>query len=176
MNKNLRKIAFLGIFTSLVIVMTAIPKIPVPQTNGYINLGDSMILLAVLFFGGPFGAIVGSFGSAIADVIGGFASFAPFTFVIKGVEALIFGVLIYTFKKKENFIFMIFSATIATAWMVAGYFIVEVFKFKIAAALAELPGNILQAVGSIIISLSLYKLLLKNEFIKNELKRGNNGN
>src|SRR6056297_2306148 len=174
MNNKLRKIAFLGIFTALVIVMTLIIKIPVPQTNGYINLGDSMILLAVLFFGGPFGAIVGSFGSAIADVIGGFGSFAPFTFFIKGIEALLFGLLLYTFKKKDSTktLLIIISAIIATLWMVTGYFVVEVFKFKIAAALAELPGNILQAAGSVIISISLYKLLLKNEFIKNELKRG----
>jgi uncharacterized membrane protein len=161
MNRDLRKIALLGIFTALVIVMTLIIRVPIPQTNGYINLGDSMILLGTMYFGGGFGAAIGAFGSAIADIVGGYSSFAPFTFVIKGIEGLIFGLLLTVFNKKDKILYLGISSIIATLWMVFGYFVVEVFKFKIAAALAELPGNLLQAAGSVIISISLYKILAK---------------
>ncbi len=161
MDNKLRRIALLGIFTALVVVMTLIIRVPVPQTNGYINLGDSMILLGAMYFGGGFGAIIGSFGSAIADIIGGYSSFAPFTFVIKGIEGLLFGLLLTFFNRKSKILFLSISAIVATLWMVLGYFVVEVFKFKIAAAVAELPGNLLQAAGSIIISISLFKILEK---------------
>lgn len=170
MNDRLKKIVYLGIFTALVIVMTLIIRVPVPQTNGYINLGDSMILLGTLYFGGWFGAVIGSFGSAIADMIGGFGSFAPFTFVIKGVEGLLFGGMLFLFKRENKALFIIISSVVATLWMVAGYFIVEIFKFGTPAALAELPGNLLQALGSIIISILLYKILSKkvpSKFMKN---------
>lgn len=148
----------LGIFTSLVIIMTLMARIPMPQIKGYINLGDSMILLGTLFFGGPFGFLIGSFGSALADIIGGFPNFAIFTFVIKGVEALVFWVLIKG-ARKRTLPRLITAASFATIWMIGGYFWVEFFMFGPVAAYVEIPGNIMQALGSVAISVSLYKIL-----------------
>ncbi len=39
--------------------------------------------------------------------------------------------------------------------MVLGYFVVEIFLYGLPAAMVELPGNSLQAVGSIVIALPL---------------------
>ena len=162
MDRNrIRMIAAAGIFMALVIVMTIYPKVPIPATQGYINLGDSMILLSTLFFGGWFGALVGSFGSAVADLISGYAKFAPFTFVIKGIEALIFALLLNFFKKHFNPFTLSISAILATSWMIAGYFIAEVFMMGSKAAFAEVPGNGLQAAGSVIICVVLYTLTYK---------------
>jgi uncharacterized membrane protein len=47
--QKIRRFTSLGIFTSLVIIMTLFARIPMPQIKGYINLGDSMILLGRLF-------------------------------------------------------------------------------------------------------------------------------
>ncbi|HDS02507.1 MAG TPA: ECF transporter S component [Firmicutes bacterium] len=157
---KIRRFTSLGIFTSLVIIMTLFARIPMPQIKGYINLGDSMILLGTLFFGGVFGAIIGSFGSAMADIIGGYPNFALFTFIIKGIEPFIFYLLIRSQKEKGYTLpRLIFGASMAMLWMVAGYFWVEYFMFGPAAAAAEIPGNIIQAVGSVFISIGLYNIV-----------------
>ncbi|MDX9762690.1 MAG: ECF transporter S component, partial [Desulfomonilia bacterium] len=64
---KIRDFALLALFIALVAVSTMIIRIPVPQTNGYMNLGDSMVLLAALFFGPVGGFIAGGIGSALAD-------------------------------------------------------------------------------------------------------------
>lgn len=170
-NKTLR-IAFLGVFTALVVVMTALPKIPVPQTNGYINLGDSMILLSVVFFGGPFGAIVGAFGSAIADIISGYSHWAPYTFVIKGIEPLMMALILMLFKNKRSTVSVVVASIPATALMVCGYFIVGTLLYDKAAAMAEVPGNLIQAGGSIVICFLLFVATYKpiTNFIKTREK------
>ncbi|MBN2726587.1 ECF transporter S component [Candidatus Mcinerneyibacteriota bacterium] len=158
--QKIRRFTSLGIFTSLVIIMTLFARIPMPQIKGYINLGDSMILLGTLFFGGVFGAVIGSFGSALADVIGGYPNFAIFTFIIKGIEPLIFALLIRAGQKRDYSIpRLLYGATFAMLWMVAGYFWVEYFMFGAPAAFAEVPGNIIQAAGSIFISVGLYNIV-----------------
>ena len=163
--EKLRKIALLGVFSALVIVMTLYPRIPTPQTKGYINLGDSMILLGVLYFGGWFGAIIGSVGSALADIISGYVHWAPFTFIIKGIEPLLFALFLNLLPK--NNIFRIISATIATLWMVLGYFIAGAIMEGTGAAVGGIVGNLFQALGSIIIAFATYALLPKNLLKKN---------
>ena len=67
----------------LILVTTYTFKIPTPF-QGYVHLGDAMIFLAVLVVGKKNGAIAAAFGSALADLMGGYVAFAPWTFVIKG--------------------------------------------------------------------------------------------
>ena len=68
-------------------------RIPVPRTGGYINLGGSAIYVSALLFGPTYGLVVGGIGSALADFIGGYAVFAPFTLIIKGIEGLVVGII-----------------------------------------------------------------------------------
>ena len=80
---NLRDFALLGLFTALVAVSTMIIRVPIPQTNGYMNLGDSMVLLTAIFFGPVGGFIAGGIGSALADILGGYPQWAIWTLIIK---------------------------------------------------------------------------------------------
>lgn len=86
-----KRTALLGLFGALVIVATAVMRFPVPTFNLYFNLGEAVIYLTALLFGGPSGAIVGGVGSALADVLGGYPVWAPITLVIKGLEGYIVG-------------------------------------------------------------------------------------
>ena len=43
-----RKLVYAALFAALTCVMTMIVKIPVPATGGYVNLGDCVVLLAVV--------------------------------------------------------------------------------------------------------------------------------
>ncbi|MRR14693.1 ECF transporter S component, partial [archaeon] len=53
---------------------------------------------------------------------------------------------------------LVASFIIATAWMVLGYFIAENIMYDQKAALVELPQNILQAAGSVVLASLLLPL------------------
>lgn len=149
MKERVRFLAFSGIGIALVAVMTMMIQIPIPQTRGYINLGDTIILVLALLFGWKVGFLAGGFGSALADILSGYAYWAPFTLIIKGAEGLLVGFLASPEKKwSTRFLFCILGGL----EMVGGYFLVETVIYGRGAALAELPGNLLQAGASIAIA------------------------
>lgn len=151
---NIRDFALLALFMALVAVATMIVRIPIPQTNGYLNLGDSMVLLAALFFGPVGGFIAGGIGSALADILGGYPQWAPWTLVIKGLEAILVVSLANALKMRKDRITWKLAASfcVATSWMVLGYFLAETVMYDQKAAFAEVPANVLQAAGSVILA------------------------
>jgi len=151
---NIRDFALLALFIALVAVSTMIIRVPIPQTNGYMNLGDSMVLLSALFFGPVGGFIAGGIGSALADILGGYPQWALWTLFIKGIEALIIiaAVSILRAPKDRVGFKLVIGFIIATSWMVLGYFIAENIMYDQKAALAEIPANVLQALGSVVLA------------------------
>ncbi len=96
----LLNIAIIGIFTALETIMTATVAIPIPASTGYFNIGEGIIYFVSILFGPFIGAFVGGVGAAFADILGGYAIFAPGTFIAKSAEGFVVGLL---FKKlKEN--------------------------------------------------------------------------
>lgn len=142
---------FLGIILAGVVAgMTMIVRIPIPGTGGYLNLGDIAVVFCGLFLGGWTGALVAGVGSAFADVVGGFYIFAPITLLAKGLEGLITGTL---GRKHWPWI------ALAVLSMVLVYFVAELFLPGMgkAAALSELPFNLLQAAAGGIGGFVVYK-------------------
>lgn len=89
---------------ALIFVLTFAIKVPVPFTRGYIHLGDSMIFIAAILFGWRVGALAGGLGSALADVVGGYAFWAIPTFIIKGIMGgALVGLISDTYRKKIFF-------------------------------------------------------------------------
>ncbi|MBC7218094.1 MAG: ECF transporter S component [Candidatus Caldatribacterium sp.] len=123
-------------------------QIPVPQTRGYINLGDTLIVVFALLFGARIGALAGGVGSALADLLSGYAHWAPFTLIIKGIEGLIIGLLA---SGEKSYSLKVFVTLLAGLEMVAGYFLVEIFLYGLGGALAELPGNFIQAGSAVLV-------------------------
>ena len=72
-----------AIMTALVFIATFSIKIPVPLTQGYIHIGDSMIFIAVLVLGWRYGAFAAGIGSAMADLFGGYPHWILPTLIIK---------------------------------------------------------------------------------------------
>ena len=89
-------IAIMGILTALETIMTATVQIPIPATTGYFNVGEGIIYFTAVLFGSYVGAFVGGVGAAFADVLGGYAIFAPGTFIAKALEGFVVG---FVFKK-----------------------------------------------------------------------------
>ena len=65
-------IVMTAMMMGLIMVMTYIPKVPVPATQGYVHLGDCMIFFGVLLLGWKYGAVAAGLGSALADVLGSY--------------------------------------------------------------------------------------------------------
>ena len=89
-----------GVMAALVMAATSFFKIPVPATNGYVHLGDALIFLSVLVLGRRNGTIAAASGSALADLLGGYAHWAPWTFVIKGLMAFVAATILYSGSQK----------------------------------------------------------------------------
>lgn len=140
------QLSLMAVMSALVTVGTLIVQIP-NGMGGYFNVGDVMIFVAALAFNPVVGGVAGGLGSALADIMLGFAPFAPFTLAVKGFEGLIASLI----KNKKSLYRDIFAVVVAGAEMVGGYFIVEVFLWGLGGALAEVLPNIAQiAIGGIV--------------------------
>ena len=82
-----------AIFTSLVFVATVIFSIYVPHTEGFFNIGETMVYTTALLFGPLVGAFAGGVGSMLADLFLGYPHYAAATLVIKACEGAVVGLL-----------------------------------------------------------------------------------
>ncbi len=174
MNKKLTKTVFTALFMALCCAGTFI-HIPSPGTTGYLNLGDCFVVLSGWMLGPVYGFIAGGVGSAISDLVLGYASYAPATLIVKGLMALvaclIYRVLIKSFGRR--FVFpCIISALAAETIMVGGYYLYEsMLAGNFVSAVAGIAGNSVQGLFGIIVSAVITGVLektgLKNTFLKN---------
>jgi uncharacterized membrane protein len=148
-----RRLVLLAMLASLVTVATAFLKLPTP--TGYIHLGDGVIYAAALAFGSSFGAISGALGSTVADLIGGYVVWAPWTFVIKGVAGWIIGKLGHGKPKAAQLL----SMAIAGVWTIAGYALGTTVLYSPASVPAEILGNVLQVGSGLAIGAALGPML-----------------
>ena len=162
--KPLLKIVLGTVFAALVCVVTVLFTLPIPATNGYFNLGESIIYIAALTFGPFVGSIAGG-GAAIADLILAFYLFAPGTLTIKVLEGLVVGALNRKIKQRTSNTTL--SATISVIFgggiMIAGYFVYEqtVLGYPMELALAEVPFNIVQAIVGLAVAVPVFHAIIR---------------
>ncbi|NYT13825.1 MAG: ECF transporter S component [Candidatus Methanofastidiosa archaeon] len=159
--KDPKNIGIVAVFSALAFVATRFIQIPILQTGGYLNFGEAIIYIAAIFFGPFVGGLVGAIGPALADVTSPYAAFAPFTFIIKGIEGFVVGKISSGSQSKVNKLIGIFAGG---GIMVIGYYIVEIMIFLIPppVALIEVPFNILQFVVGGIIAIVVTEKLKKS--------------
>ena len=157
MSSSTKKLCVDGLLIALVCVATMVIQIPIAGTGGYIHPGDSMIFLAAVFFGKRHGAVAGGLGSALADLLSGYAHWALFSLIIKGLIGYLAGSLADYSKHGQFFSFRNVLGTIAAAlWMVIGYLLAgTVLNTSFTVALASVPANLLQAFGGYVIYVAL---------------------
>lgn len=144
---NPRTLATTAVMTALVLALTFIHIAPTP-IGGYIHLGDVAINFAALAFGPWVGLIAGGLGTALADVLSGYAVFAPLTFVSHGLQGLVVGWIYWTRRTNTSMVLAVIAGGVV---LILGYFIGEAaVLYGMAGALAELPWNAVQeAVGTL---------------------------
>lgn len=165
--KNSKKLMYgitAAMLAALTCVFTMFIKIPIMGGNGYIHLGDMAIYLAASILPLPFAMASAAIGGTLADILGGAAVWAPATFIIKAL-------LTVSFTKKGNSIISgrnIVACIIATFITVGGYYVAEgIIYGNWIAAVASVPWNIAQAVGStalyIAVAFALDRIHLKGK-------------
>lgn len=165
------KIVIVALFAALICVATMLVQIPIPATGGYANLGDGIILVCAFLMGPVPATVAAGIGSMLADILAGYASYAPATLVIKALLALI-AALIYGKLKHKPLLSMLVAAITAEVWMVAGYFFYEAVILGMGmAAAAGIIGNVGQGVVSVAVACVLAPALLKSSEIREMLNR-----
>ena len=155
---TVRTIALVAVMAAVVCVLTYIVQIPVPATGGYVHLGDVGANFAALAFGPGPGFLITGGGMAIADLIAGYATYAPGTLVIHGLQAVVVAVI----GRNRKPWLMFLAAAGGGAVVLIGYMLYEwlIMGMTLAAASAEVPPNILQvAIG--LLGVPLYMLVAR---------------
>ena len=162
-----RRLAYAGMLAAFVFAGT---EIHVSTAIGYVNLGDAVILIAAYLLG-PFAFFPAAIGSALGDLMAGYAQYIIPTFIIKGAMGAIAGAILLSKEGKQIPIARrIIAAVLAEIIMVGGYFAFEALPFMYGpvAAAGSLIPNLIQAAAAIAIALPITYVSgfqrIKNEF------------
>ena len=165
MQKKTGKMVVAALLAALICVATMIIKIPSPM-KGYLNLGDCVVLLTGWILSPGYGFAAAGLGSALADVLSGYVTYAPATFLIKGLMALVafYGYKVFR-KKLGSLVSEILSGIAAEILMVLGYFVFEGFLYGFIPSAVNIPANGAQGVAGIVIGIVLINVLEKSKVI-----------
>lgn len=166
MKSNIKKICISALFAAIVFIATFVVQIPAPF--GYVNLGDCFVLLCGAVLGPVWSFAAAGVGSALADMFFGFTIYAPATFLIKGVMALIIGFAVK--GEKKCFTKAAVFGSVCEVLMALFYFVYECFilGYGVAAA-AAIPMNLFQGAIGLILFIFIHGVILKNKPLKNFL-------
>ncbi|MFX1606603.1 MAG: ECF transporter S component [Promethearchaeota archaeon] len=127
------------VLTALTTTATIIIAIPFPTSTGFLNFGDTLVMLSGLLLGPLGGFFAGGIGSAMGDVALGYIHFAPITFVVKGCEGMIVGYASRQAGMVNRLTKMDITGLVAASLvMMYGYFFAEIFLVGLWAAVLEL--------------------------------------
>lgn len=160
-----KRIVIASMLAALCCVATMIIKIPSPL-KGYINLGDCIVLIAGWLLSPAYGFASAGIGSALADIFSGYAMYAPATFVIKGLMAIIACLSFKGIHKKfGDTVSRVISALLAEFVMVAGYFIFEGFIYGFVPSAVNILPNAIQGAAGLVIGILLIKIFEKSKIV-----------
>ncbi len=165
---NIKLMCITGIFSALVFVITA--YLHIPTYNGYVHCGDGVIFIAACMLPIPYSITVGVLGAMLADLITGFAIWAPGSMIIKGLLAILFTCKSTKILTKRN-LFMLAPAALISA---VGYYLYE--ALITGNFIAPLPGilaSLVQAAASSIVYVAVGVAMDKYD-VKKKLLEGHN--
>ena len=163
-----RSLVFSAMMLALTTVATLI-SFPAIGGQGYVNFGDSMVIISGALLGGFFGVAAAGIGSALADLFLGYAIYAPASLVIKSIMALVVWGLYRCLEKKRPKLYLVWfilSGILAEIIMSLGYFLYESLLYGRTVALLSLPSNLLQSAFGIISATLLGGILVRIGFRK----------
>lgn len=164
-NMSALRIALMAVLTAVVVVFTLIVRVPTP-IKGYISLCDVIITFSAFLFGPWIAAIAGGLGTGIADLIGGYAQWAPLSFVIHGVQGLLIALIARAGVKQgvpgdAKLPMMILGGVVGMIVMAGGYYLAGGVLYGFEPALVEVPLNLIQSGVGLVLGIAVSKAVLK---------------
>lgn len=163
---NTKTLVMASLLAALCCVATMVIRIPSP-TGGYMNLGDTVVILSAYLLGPAWGAAASGLGSALADLFSGYTAYVPGTLVIKALMAAC-AAWIYLLMKKRAAALPV-AAVAAEAIMVAGYWLYDaLLAGSLIGAAAGIPSNLVQSALGIAASTVLTLALRRSDAVLRE--------
>lgn len=147
------RIAAVAVLAAVTAVLTLLPKVPIPGTQGYVHLGDAAIVVTGLALGPLTALLAGGLGTAAADLLGGYAQWAPISFVVHGLQGLAIGLLVRL--RRRSIPLAIAAGALGTVVMAAGYFLGGLVLEGLGKSLFAVPWNLVQAAAGAVIGVPL---------------------
>ena len=167
-DSKIRKLVLSALMAALCTVMTMVIQVPSPM-QGYVNLGDCAVLISAWMLGPLYGGAAAGIGSALADLLSGYAHYVPGTFAIKFLMAAAAALILRTMTKKAPSAMLAGQAAggvAAEVIMVLGYFAyASLWLGKGLAAAASIPGNIVQGVFGLVAATVVYTVLSRSRAV-----------
>ena len=163
-NDSVRRIVGASMMAAIVCVATLV-HMPLPLV-GYVHVGDAFVLLCGCLFGPALGFGSAAVGSMLADIVLGYVAYAPATFVIKGVMALLAALLCRKLQAKgmRLLVLLFLFAILCECVMVGGYFVFEwAFYGSLSSAL---PGLIFNAIQGLVGAIAASVLITQTKKIR----------
>lgn len=159
--EHLKNVLMTALFAAMIYVVTSFVKIPTYQ--GYIHIGDGIMYLAAALLPAPYSIAAAAIGGGLADYLSGFAVWVLPTVLIKSAEAAMFTSKENKIVNRHNIIAVILSSVVC----VAGYYLAEGILYgNFVSALASIPTNLVQAVGSAVLFIFVGMSLDKTDIRK----------
>jgi len=150
MKQKTFRLAITSMFTAIIFIATYFLQIP--AFTGSINCGDGIILITSLWLG--FDSILAAaLGSAISDILSGYAIYAPATLIIKALMAFAATWLLRVINKRV--LGRILAFCTAEAIMICGYFLFDMFFYGITGAMFNIGSNSIQAAIAVFLGMLL---------------------
>ena len=164
--KHIKNLVLASVLAALACVATLILTIPSP-TGGYMNLGDTIVLLSAYLLGPWWGAAAAGIGSGMADLIAGYAAYAPATLLIKAIMA-ISAAFLYKVLGRKTWT-LIPCGILGEAIMVLGYWGYDgLLMGSLLGAAVGILSNLTQAAFGLAASTALTAALKASPYIRRE--------
>lgn len=133
-----------ALLAATVCLLTLFLRLPLPLPQGYVHLGDTAIFMGALLLGRK-GAPAAGIGSALSDLLSGFALYAPATLLIKALMGFFAGLCA---DRSPSPLLLGLVFLLCGAGMALGYLAYEWALFGWAAAVSALIPNLGQGIVS----------------------------
>jgi uncharacterized membrane protein len=143
-----------AIMAAAVFVMTMFPKIPIPL--GYANLGEAVIFLISVRFNRREAALASGLGSALTDLLSGYAIWAVPTFIIKSLMACVISWVLGGRTYPRDSVsgrLILLSFLVSSVWAIAGYTLAGAVLYGgLAAGLSSTPGLTMECAVNLVVA------------------------
>ena len=172
---SVSEIAKTGVMAAMIFALAWVIKIPTPD-GGFVQLADGLVLIAALVLRKRDAVIASVIGMTMIDIVTA-PTWAPFTFIIKGLMAYLVFVIAFSGKNEgKNRNANIIAFILAEVVMIVGYFVAAMvlsglftgyatWQGAIAIGAEGLVGNVFQAITGVVLALVLSEVLIRKNMI-----------